>query len=101
MHELLRDEALRLGAELCRERGQAALVQILAKNRIESMRRVRRLEYETPCLVQRIGPLKDQLKAEARGNAGDLPLLLRGLLEEVEPTMREMRSLVYFLRLPQ
>jgi 2-octaprenyl-6-methoxyphenol hydroxylase len=30
-------------------------------------------------LVQRVGPLKDQLKAEARGTSGDLPLLLRGL----------------------
>jgi 2-octaprenyl-6-methoxyphenol hydroxylase len=30
-------------------------------------------------LVQRIGPLKDQLMAEARGESGDLPLLLRGL----------------------
>ncbi len=29
--------------------------------------------------VQRIGPLKDQFMAEARGEAGDLPLLLRGL----------------------
>ena len=29
--------------------------------------------------VQRIGPLKDRLMAEARGEAGDLPLLLRGL----------------------
>lgn len=29
--------------------------------------------------VQRIGPLKDQLMAEARGESGDLPLLLRGL----------------------
>jgi 2-octaprenyl-6-methoxyphenol hydroxylase len=30
-------------------------------------------------LVGRIGPLKDQLMAEARGESGDLPLLLRGL----------------------
>ena len=30
-------------------------------------------------LVQRIGPLKDRLTAEARGESGDLPLLLRGL----------------------
>ncbi|HEY1605221.1 MAG TPA: UbiH/UbiF/VisC/COQ6 family ubiquinone biosynthesis hydroxylase [Allosphingosinicella sp.] len=30
-------------------------------------------------LVQRIGPLKDRLMAEARGESGDLPLLLRGL----------------------
>ena len=29
--------------------------------------------------VQRIRPLKDQLMAEARGESGDLPLLLRGL----------------------
>jgi 2-octaprenyl-6-methoxyphenol hydroxylase len=29
--------------------------------------------------VQRIGPLKDRLMAEARGDAGELPLLLRGL----------------------
>lgn len=29
--------------------------------------------------VQRIGPLKDRLMAEARGEAGELPLLLRGL----------------------
>jgi 2-octaprenyl-6-methoxyphenol hydroxylase len=29
--------------------------------------------------IQRIGPLKDRLMAEARGEAGDLPLLLRGL----------------------
>jgi 2-octaprenyl-6-methoxyphenol hydroxylase len=29
--------------------------------------------------VNRIGPLKDRLMAEARGEAGDLPLLLRGL----------------------
>ena len=29
--------------------------------------------------VQRIGPLKDRLMAEARGETGDLPLLLRGL----------------------
>src|SRR3954467_2251464 len=30
-------------------------------------------------LVQRIGPLKDQFMAEARGESGDMPLLLRGL----------------------
>jgi 2-octaprenyl-6-methoxyphenol hydroxylase len=30
-------------------------------------------------IVQRIGPLRDQLMAEARGETGDLPLLLRGL----------------------
>jgi 2-octaprenyl-6-methoxyphenol hydroxylase len=30
-------------------------------------------------LVQRIGPLRDQLMAEARGETGDLPLLLRGI----------------------
>ena len=30
-------------------------------------------------LVDRIGPLKNQLNAEARGTSGDLPLLLRGL----------------------
>jgi 2-octaprenyl-6-methoxyphenol hydroxylase len=30
-------------------------------------------------LVQRISPLKDQFMAEARGESGDLPLLLRGL----------------------
>jgi 2-octaprenyl-6-methoxyphenol hydroxylase len=29
--------------------------------------------------VQRMGPLKDRLMAEARGESGDLPLLLRGL----------------------
>ena len=29
--------------------------------------------------VQRIGPLRDRLTAEARGESGDLPLLLRGL----------------------
>jgi len=29
--------------------------------------------------VQRMGPLKDRLMAEARGDSGDLPLLLRGL----------------------
>ena len=29
--------------------------------------------------VNRIGPLKDRLMAEARGESGDLPLLLRGL----------------------
>jgi 2-octaprenyl-6-methoxyphenol hydroxylase len=30
-------------------------------------------------LVDRIGPLKEKLNAEARGTSGDLPLLLRGL----------------------
>jgi 2-octaprenyl-6-methoxyphenol hydroxylase len=30
-------------------------------------------------LVQRVGPLKDRLMAEARGESGELPLLLRGL----------------------
>jgi 2-octaprenyl-6-methoxyphenol hydroxylase len=30
-------------------------------------------------IVQRVGPLRDQLMAEARGETGDLPLLLRGL----------------------
>jgi 2-octaprenyl-6-methoxyphenol hydroxylase len=30
-------------------------------------------------IVQRIGPLRDQLMAEARGETGDQPLLLRGL----------------------
>jgi 2-octaprenyl-6-methoxyphenol hydroxylase len=30
-------------------------------------------------MVERIGPLKDQLMAEARGETGELPLLLRGL----------------------
>ncbi len=30
-------------------------------------------------LVERIGPLKERLKNEARGTSGDLPLLLRGL----------------------
>jgi 2-octaprenyl-6-methoxyphenol hydroxylase len=30
-------------------------------------------------VVQRLGPLRDQLMAEARGETGDLPLLLRGL----------------------
>jgi 2-octaprenyl-6-methoxyphenol hydroxylase len=30
-------------------------------------------------VVQRIGPLKERLMAEARGESGDLPLLLRGL----------------------
>lgn len=30
-------------------------------------------------MVQRIGPVKDRLMAEARGETGDLPLLLRGL----------------------
>ena len=29
--------------------------------------------------VQRIGPLKERFMAEARGEAGELPLLLRGL----------------------
>jgi 2-octaprenyl-6-methoxyphenol hydroxylase len=29
--------------------------------------------------VDRIAPLKDRLMAEARGESGDLPLLLRGL----------------------
>jgi 2-octaprenyl-6-methoxyphenol hydroxylase len=29
--------------------------------------------------VQRLGPLKDQFMAEARGESGELPLLLRGL----------------------
>jgi 2-octaprenyl-6-methoxyphenol hydroxylase len=29
--------------------------------------------------VQRVGPLKDRFMAEARGESGDLPLLLRGL----------------------
>jgi 2-octaprenyl-6-methoxyphenol hydroxylase len=29
--------------------------------------------------MQRIGPLKDRMMAEARGESGDLPLLLRGL----------------------
>lgn len=29
--------------------------------------------------VQRVGPLKDRLMAEARGESGELPLLLRGL----------------------
>ena len=29
--------------------------------------------------IQRIGPLKDRLMSEARGESGDLPLLLRGL----------------------
>jgi 2-octaprenyl-6-methoxyphenol hydroxylase len=29
--------------------------------------------------VERLGPLKDRLMAEARGESGDLPLLLRGL----------------------
>ena len=29
--------------------------------------------------VERIGPLKDRMMAEARGESGDLPLLLRGL----------------------
>ena len=30
-------------------------------------------------LVQRAGPIRDQLMAEARGETGDMPLLLRGL----------------------
>ena len=30
-------------------------------------------------IVQRVGPLKSQLMAEARGESGELPLLLRGL----------------------
>ena len=30
-------------------------------------------------LINRIGPAKDRLMAEARGTSGDLPLLLRGL----------------------
>jgi 2-octaprenyl-6-methoxyphenol hydroxylase len=30
-------------------------------------------------MVQRIGPLKQQFMAEARGESGELPLLLRGL----------------------
>lgn len=30
-------------------------------------------------LINRIGPMKDRLMAEARGTSGDLPLLLRGL----------------------
>jgi len=30
-------------------------------------------------MVQRMGPLKDRLMAEARGESGELPLLLRGL----------------------
>jgi 2-octaprenyl-6-methoxyphenol hydroxylase len=30
-------------------------------------------------LIDRIGPLKDRLNAEARGTSGDLPLLLRGM----------------------
>jgi 2-octaprenyl-6-methoxyphenol hydroxylase len=30
-------------------------------------------------VVQRIGPLKERMMAEARGESGDLPLLLRGL----------------------
>jgi 2-octaprenyl-6-methoxyphenol hydroxylase len=29
--------------------------------------------------VQRISPLKDRFMAEARGESGELPLLLRGL----------------------
>jgi 2-octaprenyl-6-methoxyphenol hydroxylase len=38
--------------------------------------RVRRLGMG---LIDRIGPVKDRLMAEARGTSGDLPLLLRGL----------------------
>ncbi len=38
--------------------------------------RVRRLGMG---LINRIGPVKDRLMAEARGTSGDLPLLLRGL----------------------
>ena len=30
-------------------------------------------------VINRIGPMKDRLMAEARGTSGDLPLLLRGL----------------------
>jgi 2-octaprenyl-6-methoxyphenol hydroxylase len=30
-------------------------------------------------VINRIGPVKDRLMAEARGTSGDLPLLLRGL----------------------
>jgi 2-octaprenyl-6-methoxyphenol hydroxylase len=30
-------------------------------------------------LINRIGPVKDRLMAEARGTSGDLPVLLRGL----------------------
>ena len=30
-------------------------------------------------IVQRVGPLKSQFMAEARGESGELPLLLRGL----------------------
>ncbi len=30
-------------------------------------------------LIDRIGPVKRRLMAEARGTSGDLPLLLRGL----------------------
>jgi 2-octaprenyl-6-methoxyphenol hydroxylase len=30
-------------------------------------------------VVQRVGPLKDRLMAEALGESGELPLLLRGL----------------------
>jgi 2-octaprenyl-6-methoxyphenol hydroxylase len=29
--------------------------------------------------VQRLGPVKNRLMAEARGESGDMPLLLRGL----------------------
>ena len=38
--------------------------------------RVRRLGMS---VINRIGPVKDRLMAEARGTSGDLPLLLRGL----------------------
>lgn len=38
--------------------------------------RVRRLGMG---LINRIGPVKDRMMAEARGTSGDLPLLLRGL----------------------
>ena len=38
--------------------------------------RVRRLGMG---MIDRIGPVKDRLMAEARGTSGDLPLLLRGL----------------------
>ncbi len=30
-------------------------------------------------LIDRIGPIKDRLMAEARGESGELPLLLRGI----------------------
>ena len=42
----------------------------------KSASRVRRLGMG---LINRIGPVKDRLMAEARGTSGDLPLLLRGL----------------------